>query len=148
MHVMKKIAIFLCIFMLLQIPVSAVTVELDGQNIEFEAEPLNDEGTVLIPLRAAFEAMDADVEWMGEERVIIITKSSSIIAMKIDSKVMIVNDISTQESKTVELKKSPKIVEGRTYVPLRAVSDALDYDVDWDGDKKHITISTIKNPLE
>lgn len=134
--------------MLLQISAMAVTVDIDGNNITFETEPLNEEGTVLIPLRAAFEVMDADVEWLGEEKVIIITKSSRIIALKIDSNVMIVNDIKTQESKTVQLLQAPKLVDGRTYVPLRAVSDALDYDVDWDGEKKHITITTIKNPSE
>lgn len=41
----------------------------------------------------------------------------------------------------IKLDTAPIIVNDRTLVPLRAVSEAFDYDVNWDEDTKTVTIS-------
>ncbi len=40
----------------------------------------------------------------------------------------------------------PEILKDRTYVPLRFVSDALGYNVDWDGDNKQVILCNDDNP--
>lgn len=55
---------------------------------------------------------------------------------------LIVND---QAIATEDYQAKPVIIEDRTYVPLRFVSDALGYKVDWDGDNKHVLISKDDN---
>ena len=39
-----------------------------------------------------------------------------------------------------DIGKAPMIVGGRTLVPLRAISEALGADINWDGDTRQITI--------
>lgn len=41
----------------------------------------------------------------------------------------------------------PEIINDRTYVPLRFVSDALGYNVNWDGDNKQVLISNSTDPM-
>ena len=36
---------------------------------------------------------------------------------------------------------APKIKEGRTFIPLRFVSEQLGYKVEWNGETREITIS-------
>jgi hypothetical protein len=57
---------------------------------------------------------------------------------------LIVNDkkISTEDYQT-----KPEIINDRTYVPLRFVSDALGYNVNWDGDSKQVLISNSADPM-
>lgn len=42
----------------------------------------------------------------------------------------------------------PEILKGRTYVPLRFVSDALGYNVKWDGENKQVIISNNSDPMK
>lgn len=51
---------------------------------------------------------------------------------------LMVND---QPVSTAEYQAQPLIIDDRTYVPLRFVSQALGYNVDWDGDNKQVLIS-------
>lgn len=48
---------------------------------------------------------------------------------------------------TIELDVPAQIVNDRTLVPLRVISEAFDYDVQWDGDTKTVTI-TSPNEIE
>ncbi len=47
-------------------------------------------------------------------------------------------------TKKVSLDTAPVITDDRTLVPLRAVSEALDCNVDWNGDTKTVTIAPHK----
>ena len=58
--------------------------------------------------------------------------------LEIGSNEMTVND------KKVSLDTAPVITDDRTLVPLRAVSEALDCNVDWNGDTKTVTIAPHK----
>ena len=57
---------------------------------------------------------------------------------------LFVNDknISTDEYQAL-----PEIINDRTYVPLRFVSDALGYNVDWDGVNKQVLINNSSDPM-
>lgn len=48
---------------------------------------------------------------------------------------------------TDEYQALPEIINDRTYVPLRFVSDALGYNVDWDGVNKQVLISNSSDPM-
>ena len=113
-----------------------IQVLIDGKGLTFDQPPILDNGRTLVPLRAIFEALGATVDWNASSNTIIATKDSSVIIMKIGNKNISVN------GKTVTLDVPPKIVNGRTLVPVRAVAEGFSAGVDWDGDTKSVFISS------
>ena len=112
-----------------------ITVLLDGNAIEFDVAPIIENDRTLVPLRAIFEALGAQVEWDGENETVISAKGNNICVLQIGGK-MFVNGVEK------ELDVPAKIVEDRTLVPLRAVSEAYECKVDWNGDTRTVTITT------
>ncbi|MBQ8940350.1 MAG: hypothetical protein IJ062_00830 [Firmicutes bacterium] len=64
------------------------------------------------------------------------------IVLAIDSPVAKINGIETK------LGEAPVIINGRTMVPIRFVSENLGYSVDWDADEKKVTISLEDTVIE
>ncbi len=137
---MKKItALVLALAMIGPINAMAdddIEIVLNGTEMTFEQTPFIDDGTTLVPMRAIFEALDSTVEWDGETRSITSVKGDITITMQIDSFEMSVNDTK------LTLEKAPIIVDDFTFVPLRAVAESFNAEVNWDGEKRLITIDT------
>ncbi len=112
-----------------------IKVFVNGDKVKFDQKPFIENSRTLVPMRAIFEALDAEVIWNGEGRTITVTKGKSSIFLKIDSNKMLVNG----KEKTIDV--PAKIVGNRTLVPLRAISEALNSDVEWYPDSKTILIN-------
>ena len=111
-----------------------IKVLLDGKQIKFDQAPIIENGRTLVPLRAIFEELGATVLWNEALGTITANKGNNTITLAIGSKVM------SRGIKRIELDAIAKIVNGRALVPLRAVSEAFDKNVSWDGFTKTITI--------
>lgn len=139
---MKKILSLLITMTILITSLTAVYCEddirvtLDGNEIAFDVPPQIIDDRTLVPMRAIFEALGAQVEWDGETQTITAISSEKIIIMAIGSNDMYV------DSDTVTLDVPPMIVDGRTLVPVRAVSESLDCDVLWDGESRVVVITS------
>ena len=94
-----------------------------------------------MPMRKIFETLDAKVNWIGESNTIIAAKDENVIVMNIGSKTFSVTNVITAETKNIGLDVPPQVINDRTLVPIRAVSEALDKNVDWDNNTKTVTIS-------
>ena len=88
-------------------------------------------------MRAIFEALGADVEWFDKTENIRAVNDKKEIIMKIGSPNIYVNG-----TDTIVLDVAPKIINSRTLVPLRAVSEVFDANVQWDNDTRTVTITT------
>ncbi len=92
-----------------------------------------EEGTTYIPLRAMSEMFDKDVDWDSETRTVIITDQGEKLELgEIERKkqgVTIVINGEVQQVKNF-------IKEGTTYVPLRAMSEMFDKEVEWDSESR------------
>lgn len=117
----------------------SITVNSNPLTMDVPPEIMN--GRTMVPMRAVFEALGADVNWIGEEQMIIATSGNKIIVLKIGASILNYCDVSTQENKNIILDVAPLIKEGRTLIPLRAVSEALGANVDWNGETRAITIT-------
>lgn len=119
-----------------------VTVTLNGNAMAFEVPPLIVEDRVMVPMRAIFEALGAEVDWIGEEQIIIAARGSLFVSMKIGSPVMIVQDLAVDaEQQRIQLDAPPLIEGERTLVPVRAVSESLGAAVDWISDTATVQIT-------
>lgn len=117
-----------------------IKVVLNGSVMSFEVPPQIINDRTLVPLRAIFEALGAEVEWDGDTRTVTAEKDGTEISLTIDSYVMTVDD------RTVELDSPAVIVDDRTLVPVRAVSESFGAKVDWDEQSRTVTIDTETAP--
>lgn len=113
-----------------------ITVELDGKEIGFDVQPQLINDRTMVPLRAIFEALGATVAWDQSTKTVVSTKGETVIVLTIDNPIMKVN------GEEIKLDTSACIVDERTLVPVRAISEAFKLNVDWDGETKTVIIKS------
>jgi hypothetical protein len=100
-----------------------------------DVEPFIVEGTTMIPLRGLFEEMGATITWHPENKKITVEADGTKIEFQIENNRVWVNG--QRYTTTV----APRIVNGRTFIPVRFVSEMLGYNVSWEGETQEIKIT-------
>lgn len=103
--------------------------------------PVIKDGRTLVPVRFISESLNADVDWNDKTKTITITNEDTKISLVIGSKVIIIN------GKESYLDVPAQIIEERTFIPLRALVEALNKKVFWD-DRGLIVISNRDNLID
>lgn len=126
--------------LMLSLPVhaedKAPTIKVDGQQITFDQQPQIVKGRMLIPIRAVMENLQANVNWNQQNKTVFITKDSVYMELRVGSSFAKVNG----ESKEFDV--AATLVNGRTYVPLRFISESLGAKVTWSSKDHSVTIQT------
>lgn len=114
---------------------------LDGQDITASAQPVIQNNRTLVPIRFVAEQLGAQVKWNGDDWTVKIEKDGSLVLLKINSHL-----VSYQNNeKTYSLcDVPPTIINEKTYVPLRLVSNALGVEIQWDQANKIINMDSDK----
>lgn len=112
-----------------------IQVLLEGQEILFDVAPQIVEGRTLVPMRAIFEAIGLTVNWDDSTKVATGSNPNNTIVFSIGSSKAIVNN----QEKILDVPAS--IINGRTMVPLRFLSENMDYNVIWVGESSQILLS-------
>lgn len=115
---------------------TGITVTVDGNAVEFDQQPVIADDRTLVPVRAIFEALGAEVEWIGETRTVVSAKGEETCELVIDSTEMKVGE------ETVTLDVPAMIINDRTLVPVRAISEAYGCAVEWIADTKTVVITS------
>lgn len=137
----KIIAITAAVSTIFTMAVSAaddITVTVNGEKVEFpNAAPFIENDRTLVPMRAIFESLGAAVKWDGATKTIIsyVEETNTAITMQIDCDKMFVNETE------IALDVPAKIVDDSTVVPVRAIAEALDCNVEWDNAAKEVVIT-------
>lgn len=100
-----------------------LTVTWNGSAMHLTSAPVLRDNTVLIPMRELFEAFGAKVTY--DKGSITATREGRVIQMTVYSKTVVV------DGKTTEMDTPPTYVNGKTYVPLRFLSQSLGAAVQW-----------------
>ena len=106
-------------------PAPEIKVTLDGAVLSFVVPPQIINGRTMVPLRAIFEAMGAEVDWDPDTETVTATKGDVVVILTIGDTAPTVN------GEVVELDQAGVIIDGRTLAPLRFVAEAFGGDVDW-----------------
>jgi len=135
---MKKIfSLLICIILISGVSFSSdIKVYLDNNQLTLSGKAVMENGRVLVPMRSIFEAVGASVKWDASNNLITSTKGNTKIALQISNKNMGLNGT------LVPLDVAPKIVSGRTLVPVRVISESFGYKVNWDSNKNHVYIAS------
>ena len=138
----KKLTSILCVVLALctllctgamaaELPNSGPTVRVNGQVVSFpDGQPfIDNNGRTMIPVRFVTEQLGATVTWDGKTQTANITKNGIKVAITIGNADMKV----TKNSKTdtVKMDTAAVLKDGRTYVPIRFVAEALGAVVDY-----------------
>jgi len=136
------LAAALAIFMFMG-PVAAqastqdISVHINGVPVRFEGQgPVIIDGRTLVPVRDVFETLGFTPAWDGEARRAILTRGSDRIVLNIDRHTFSVNGVN------MTLEVPAQVIRGSTMIPLRAVLEAVDYQLEWNAHARRIDISS------
>ena len=124
--------------LVLQIGNSLFTV--DGNPSTLDSSPIIKNGRTLVPIRAIIEALGGTVDWDGTTRKATVTLGDTPLELWIGKSSATVNGI-TMPIDSSNAKVVPEIINGRTMLPLRFVSENLGATVGWDQSTQTITIT-------
>lgn len=124
----------------------SIKLIIDGQQVSFSKTdglgvPFIESGRTLVPLRKPLEAIGASVDYDAASRTVTIKKDETEISIVIDGE-MLVNGSRYQVDAPAMLK------DGRVYVPIRHIFEALGYSLSWNAETKTVNISKTDSPIE
>lgn len=117
------------------------TVKVNNKNSVMDVAPFIEKSSnrTFVPLRAIGEALSASIDWDNKERKAIYELGDLILYFWVGRKEAQII-IGKNYSKKISLDTAPVIVNNRTFVPVRYVSELLGAKVEWDGKIQTITI--------
>ena len=151
---MKKLtAVFLSVFVVTIFGVMSVfaskdvTVEFDGKVIEFDVSPEIVDGRTMVPLRKIFEEFGALVKWDDDTETVSARKNKKTIEFVIGSSNIKIDkgkkdDVGNPITEIVKMEVPAKLINGRTFVPVRAISESFGLDVKWNEESQEVIIKS------
>ena len=113
-----------------------IDIKVNGQFINCDIRPFIDSGTTYVPIRFVGEALCADeVSWNAQNNTAIIRDSGNEIVLPIGKNYAYINGA------VVKISSGTKLIDGRTFVPVRFVSENLGATVNWDGNYFIVSIN-------
>ncbi|MNI03903.1 hypothetical protein D3C73_568150 [compost metagenome] len=138
----KTVIVLFCALMFLTLHQSVradsnpYRIMLDGKYLKTDLTPINNNGSIYVPMRLIFESLHAQVTYVSEEGKIIGEKGDIIIELQIGQTTAYKN------SQPIFLPGPPMIVNNSVYVPIRFVSESLGASIFWKSDTRAVVIET------
>ena len=117
---------------------SDINVTIDGKVQSYDVMPVIENGRTLVPMRAIFEALGAEIKWDDATKTVTGTKGDVSVVLTIG------NTLAKVNGNEVTLDVPAKIVSDRTMVPVRFISESLGCNVGWDDTTKTVIIKASK----
>ncbi len=118
-------------------PGTEIAVKFNDEWLQFDVEPTLMNDRTMVPFRAIFEALGCTVSWNDDTQTASGNRNGVKIELPIGESIAMVN------GQGQSLDQPAVVVNDRTLVPLRFVSEALQADVEWDGDSNTVFIYAI-----
>lgn len=113
-----------------------VTIQVNGEEITgMDVPPVIINSRTLVPARAIFEKMGAEVTWNASTKEVYIVNNNDLVVLKIDS------DTGHTNGLDFKMDTPAKIINDRTMIPVRAASEALGCTVEWNDATRLISIN-------
>lgn len=124
-----------------------VNIVIDGEELNLDVAPQIIDGRVMVPIRGVLENLGALVKWDDETQTVSARKSSKTVSLEIGSNDVTLdkgetNDDGSAKTETIQTDVAAQLVSDRTLVPLRVISEAMGYSVDWNDETYTVSITT------
>ena len=107
-----------------------VSFIINGEQLVFNADTgkpyITPEMRTMMPARACLEAIGCTVHWDSQSKIVLTRKGNVTVAIPIGKNEIIVNGAAVQTD------TAASTINGRTFIPFRAVLEAYGYAVGWD----------------
>jgi hypothetical protein len=122
--------------------VGKATATVGDGAVTLDAAPYIDKagGRTMVPMRFIGEAFGATVTWDAPSRRVFVETKGSLNHKPLLMIMTIGSKKATANGKAMTLDVAPAIVAGRTFVPLRVISETLGATVTWHADTRAVSI--------
>lgn len=115
---------------------SSVKVTLDGKSLSLDAAPTIVNGRTLVPYSGIVSALGGKASWDAKNKTVSAVQGSTTVKLTVGSRTAYING----SSKSLEA--APVLISGKTYVPLRLVSEAFGKWVSYSSASSTVAISS------
>lgn len=147
----------------IEITYRGISIVLDGSEIiptdanGTPVEPFIYNGTTYLPVRGVASALSLSVDWDSATNTVTLTNGGAPVtptgaASKTNGTAaksatyrdiaIVINGVLVTPKDAAGNTVEPFIIDGTTYLPVRAISEALGLSVQWDGDTNTVTLSS------
>ncbi|WCK55454.1 copper amine oxidase N-terminal domain-containing protein [Aneurinibacillus sp. Ricciae_BoGa-3] len=112
-----------------------MTVTFNGKTLSFDQQPIIKNGSTLVPLRQIFDSLGVKINWDGKSGTVKAQRGKQNVILKVGSSTATVN------GKIVKLGQKAEIINKRTMIPLRFISESFGANVNWNGSNHTIDIT-------
>ncbi len=114
-----------------------VFLNVDGEKLEnLSMPPIILDSWSLVPAREVFEKTGAVVSWNPDREEVYVSRGSDFLVLKINSTTAFYNN------KEADMSIPAKLINSKTMIPVRFVSETLGYDVVWENPTRTIYIDS------
>lgn len=119
---------------------SNIHINVNGEAVNFDVAPFIKNNMTYVPVRGFFEKLGAKVVWKSNTKEIIIYKGRTVLVLILNNRWTVIDD------RYVDAYTTPIMVNSKTYVPVRYISEILGATVTWDQKTQNVNI--VQNPVD
>ncbi|MFO7612366.1 MAG: stalk domain-containing protein [Clostridia bacterium] len=119
---------------------SNIRLVVNGNDITELSAPVIENDRTLVPIRFVTEELGATVTWDDASRTVLVEKDNLSIFLRIGSYLVDYNHGEEYMLSDV----APMIINDRTYVPLRLISNAFGTGIDWIDETRTVVVDSSK----
>lgn len=112
-----------------------IKVKYKDKFLSFATPPVIENDRTLVPMRFLFEVMGANVEWDNNSQTATVNRNDDIISFSINEREANVN------GKKKNMDVPARLINDKTLIPLRFLSEELGFNVEWNEATRTATIS-------
>lgn len=117
-----------------------IKVNVNGIKVEMDQAPIIENGRTLVPLRAVAEALGCEVVWDNTSKTASFVQGDVTAIVTVGENYILVGDGVYNEQFPIDT--PAVIINSRTMIPLRALSECFGFDVKWDSVSKTVDINS------
>ncbi|OXM17038.1 ABC transporter substrate-binding protein [Paenibacillus herberti] len=115
---------------------ASIKVTLDGKSLALDASPIMVSGRTLVPYSSIIKSLGGTASWSSATKSVFATSGSVKVKLTVGSKTAYINN------KATTLDAAPVIQNGKTFVPLRLLTEAFGKWVNWSGASRTVAINS------
>ncbi len=122
-------------------PDSEIAVKFNDTWMEFDVDPVIVNDRTLVPMRAIFEELGCEVRWDDATQTAIGIRNGASVMVTIGSNTAYIS------GEPVTIDQPPALINDRTMVPLRFISEAYNCRVRWEEETQSVYIVALLSKL-
>lgn len=115
---------------------SEVKLWINGSYVTTDVAPVIENGRTLVPIRVISENLGLEVDWDNDLKQITVSQGDDHFIFVIGQ------NFYTKDEIKQDLDVAPKIINDRTFVPIRVIAEAFNQEVNWDNVARTVAIGS------